>query len=64
MKTALAALTVALACVFGTAHAQDAKPTSQQEKMKWCNQQAKAKALKGDERKTFMSQCLSKEKKG
>jgi len=33
--------------------------TSQQEKMKDCNAQATAKALKGDERKQFMSTCLS-----
>jgi hypothetical protein len=42
--------------------AQDAKPT-QQEKMKLCNQQAKAKQLKGDERKAFMSSCLKADKK-
>ena len=36
-----------------------AKPAnSQQEKMKACNAEATAKALKGDERKTFMSGCL------
>ncbi|HLU77824.1 MAG TPA: PsiF family protein [Burkholderiales bacterium] len=62
MKTVLA-LAVALTCFIGTAHAQDAKPTSQQEKMKWCNQQAKTKELKGDQRKAFMSECLRKEKK-
>ena len=33
------------------------KPT-QQEKMKTCNADAKAKALKGADRKTFMSSCL------
>lgn len=32
---------------------------AQQEKMKQCNADAKTKALKGDERKQFMSQCLS-----
>jgi len=32
---------------------------SQQQKMKDCNAQATAKNLKGDERKTFMSSCLS-----
>jgi psiF repeat len=46
----------------------DAKPTAsaapsfakvkQQDKMKSCNADAKAKALKGDERKKFMSSCL------
>ena len=34
--------------------------TAQQEKMKACNADATAKALKGDERKAFMSTCLKK----
>lgn len=37
--------------------------TTQGEKMKACNQEASAKSLRGDERKTFMSQCLKGEKK-
>ena len=32
--------------------------TAQQETMKTCNADATAKALKGDERKAFMSTCL------
>jgi len=32
----------------------------QHNKMKDCNAEAKTKALKGDERKTFMSSCLKK----
>lgn len=40
--------------------AAEKTPTPQQQKMTDCNQQASAKALKGDERKTFMSQCLKK----
>ena len=32
--------------------------TSQQEKMKTCNAEAKAKDLHGDERRAFMSTCL------
>jgi hypothetical protein len=32
---------------------------AQQQKMKDCNAQATAKNLKGDERKSFMSKCLS-----
>ena len=32
----------------------------QQEKMKMCNKDAAEKALKGDERKAFMKDCLSK----
>ena len=31
---------------------------SQQSRMKTCNADAKAKSLKGDERKAFMSECL------
>jgi hypothetical protein len=33
--------------------------TSQRERMKACNTQAKTQALKGAERKTFLSSCLS-----
>jgi hypothetical protein len=33
--------------------------TPQQQKMKDCNADAKAKALKGADRKTFMKECLS-----
>ena len=36
---------------------------AQQEKMKSCNADAKTKALKGPERKTFMSECLKAGKK-
>ena len=38
--------------------ASAAAPVKQQDKMKTCNADAKAKALKGDERKKFMSSCL------
>ncbi len=39
-----------------------AKPAvvTQQDKMKSCNADTKAKTLKGDERKAFMKTCLSK----
>ncbi|MFO7543165.1 MAG: PsiF family protein [Thiobacillus sp.] len=33
--------------------------TSQQQRMKDCNAEAKAKEMKGDPRKTFMKSCLS-----
>ena len=33
--------------------------TAQHEKMKACNKEAGEKTLKGDERKKFMSTCLS-----
>jgi len=38
--------------------AQD-KMTAQQSKMATCNKEAAGKDLKGDERKAFMSSCLS-----
>ena len=38
--------------------ATPAAPATQQEKMTMCNKEAGAKALKGDERKAFMSACL------
>jgi hypothetical protein len=50
------------------AQAQTGKETAQkhtqQERMKNCNAEAKAKTLKGDERKAFMSQCLSNKPEG
>jgi hypothetical protein len=49
------------AAAKGDAQAAAAAPsakTKQQDKMKSCNAEAKAKALKGDERKKFMSGCL------
>lgn len=59
-------LTLALVASLAVpAMAQDAAKTpspaqqAQQQKMKDCNAQAKTKNLAGDERKTFMSQCLS-----
>ena len=36
---------------------------AQQERMRACNGEAKTKALKGSERKTFMSGCLKTSKK-
>ena len=41
-----------------TAAAPSSAKVKQQDKMKSCNADAKAKALKGDERKKFMSSCL------
>jgi hypothetical protein len=37
---------------------QEKKLTPQQEKMKQCNADAKAKGLKGDEFKQFRNECL------
>ena len=64
-STMLSLFTLALALAFGAgaSHAAEAgksgKPlTTQQARMKSCNAQAKADALKGDARKAFMSTCL------
>lgn len=48
------------ATTTATPPATAAAPPTQQEKMKACNKDAKDKALKGDERKKFMSDCLKK----
>ncbi|SDO87383.1 psiF repeat-containing protein [Rhodoferax sp. OV413] len=48
-----------LAFSLGTVHAADKEKTPQQMKMTTCNADAKTKALKGDDRKKFMSECLS-----
>jgi hypothetical protein len=61
MKKLLPLIAIASCLAFGAAHATDEKkePTAQQNKMKECNADPKAKELKGDERKAFMSDCLS-----
>ena len=41
--------------------AADKTLTPQQQKMSACNTEASSKSLKGDERKTFMSNCLKKD---
>jgi len=57
MKAVFALIALAFAATAGTAYA-----TPQQDKMKSCNADAKTKALKGDERKAFMKDCLSAQK--
>jgi len=72
MNQLLAALVAGLFCV-SVAQAQDKKPAEksappaaasaekpkdQKQKMGFCNKEAGAKKLKGDERKKFMSECL------
>ncbi len=62
MKKWLALLAAAGCALSLAAHAADAPakaPTAQQQKMTTCNAEAKTKALKGDERKAFMKECLS-----
>ena len=60
MKQLISLVALGLALAVGGAHAaEDKAPTAQQNKMKTCNADAKTKELKGDERKKFMSECLS-----
>jgi hypothetical protein len=50
----IAPLIAAVLCAV----ALGAQATPQQDKMKACNADAKTKALKGDDRKAFMKECL------
>ena len=56
MKTVL--IMVLMAGVIGSAAAADKAMTPQQQRMTSCNQQATSQTLKGDARKTYMSNCL------
>lgn len=66
MKKLFSLLALGLSLSLGAAHAADAPAakTAQQTKMGTCNADAKAKALKGDERKAFMKDCLSAKPEG
>ena len=57
MSIKLLVAALAMAAFPALSWSQD-RPTAQQERMKSCNAQAGQKALKGDERKAFMSDCL------
>lgn len=62
VKLLVAALTLAVGTAFAAEEGKKAPSPAQQaqqERMKSCNVEAKEKALKGDERKQFMSGCLS-----
>lgn len=53
---------IALACLgLSIVVSTPAFSGAQQDKMKGCNAQAKADALKGADRKAFMSKCLKKD---
>ncbi|MDU1924119.1 phosphate starvation-inducible protein PsiF [Enterobacter sp.] len=45
-------------CLMASAHAEEKTLTPQQQRMATCNQQATSQSLKGDARKTYMSDCL------
>ena len=61
MKKLLTLLALGMSLTVGVAHAADAAaaPATQQNKMKSCNADPKAKELKGDDRKAFMKECLN-----
>ena len=61
MKGCLVA--IAMAGLLASGIASAVEKTSQQEKMALCNQHAGSQSLKGDARKTFMSDCLKKDSK-
>lgn len=56
---ALVAVNVGIAAAAEAKKAPSAAQLAQQDKMKSCNKEATAKALKGDDRKAFMKTCLS-----
>ncbi|MEG0922725.1 MAG: PsiF family protein [Comamonas sp.] len=57
MKKLIVLIGIALASQLTLA--ADKAPTAQQQLMGTCNVEAKTKELKGDERKAYMSSCLS-----
>lgn len=56
MKTVL--IMALLAGVAGSPVSEGNTITAQQQRMTTCNQQATAQTIKGDERKTYMNNCL------
>lgn len=64
LSAVLCSCVIGLTAFASTAMAEEAKEmTAQQSKMGTCNKEAKEKALTGDDRKKFMSECLSSNKK-
>lgn len=51
--------TLILATLIAVLSSGSAFAATQQEKMRTCNAEAKSKSLKGEERRAFMSQCLT-----
>jgi hypothetical protein len=64
MKALIAIVALVFASSGALAAEEKKEPSAaqkaQQEKMTFCNAEAKTKALSGDERKQFMSNCLKK----
>ncbi|RPE03522.1 phosphate starvation-inducible protein [Candidatus Pantoea deserta] len=63
MKSYLTLFVTAALLFSGVSVAQAAEKTEQQQKMALCNQHASSQNLKGDARKSFMSDCLKKDSK-
>jgi hypothetical protein len=61
MKAPAAAATPAAPTADATTDMQPTAGTAQQQKMKACATDAKAKGLKGPDRRTYMSTCLKKD---
>ena len=57
-KSILLASLLAAALAAPAYAAETGAKVTQQQRMKDCNAEAKSKALKGDERRSFMSSCL------
>ena len=62
MKKIILALGLSMFAISLYAADAATEPTAQQSKMKTCNADAKAKSLAGEDRKKFMSDCLSAKK--
>ncbi len=59
MRTRICTVTLFVCALFvSSAGAADKPLTPQQQKMSTCSEEAKAKALTGDARQAFMSDCL------
>lgn len=58
MKTTILVTLLSGLCLIASAHAEEKTLTPQQQRMTTCNQQATSQSLKGDARKTYMSDCL------
>ena len=58
MKTTILVTLLSGLCLMASAHAEEKTLTPQQQRMTTGNQQATSQSLKGDARKTYMSDCL------
>lgn len=61
MKTTLLVTLLSGLFLISSANAEEKTLTPQQQRMTTCNQQATSQSLKGDARKTYMSDCLKNE---